>query len=160
MKIFLSVGTHAQQFNRLLEEMDSLIENGKINAEVFAQTGNSSYVPENFAFKKFLSEEEFNEKLGWADIVVSHAGAGTIISAMLKGKKLVIVPRMKKFLEHTNDHQLDLAEALEKKGRAIAVFEIKDFEKKMLQAENFKPEKSSNKEGLIEAIKEFLGQCE
>ncbi|MDD5163577.1 MAG: glycosyltransferase [Candidatus ainarchaeum sp.] len=156
MKIFVSVGTHAQQFNRLLKEMDLLLGEKKINAEVFAQAGNSDYEPKNFAFKKFLDEKEFVEKFGWADIVISHGGAGTIINAMLNKKRLVIVPRMKKFGEHTNDHQLDLAEALEKEGRALAVFEIKELGTKIREAEKFSPKIASDKEGLVNAIKEFL----
>ncbi len=156
MKIFVSVGTHAQQFNRLLREMDSLIENKKIIANVFGQTGNSDYEPKNFAFKKFLDEKEFEEKFGWTDMIISHGGAGTIINAMLNRKKLVIVPRLKKFGEHTNDHQLDLAKALEEEGMALAVFEIGELGTAIKKAEKFSPKIASNKEGLVNAIKEFL----
>ncbi|MDD5148631.1 MAG: glycosyltransferase [Candidatus ainarchaeum sp.] len=156
MKIFVSVGTHPQQFNRLLQRMDMLLAEGRISAEVFAQAGNSDYKPENFKFEKFLGEAEFEEKFSWADIVVSHGGAGTIINAMLNRKRLVIVPRLKKFSEHTNDHQLDLAEALEKKGSAIAVFEIEKLGDAIRKAEKFVPKISSNRESLVNAITEIL----
>lgn len=158
MRVFLSVGTHSQQFNRLLREMDSLLEKKKITAEVFAQTGNSDYAPRNYKFKKFLDEKEFEEKIVWADLVVSHAGAGTIINALRRSKKMIIVPRMKKFGEHTNDHQLDLAEALEKEGKALAVLDISELGKKILQAKKFSPKTASNRESLVNAIKKILEQ--
>src|SRR3989344_4545970 len=156
MKIFVSVGTHSQQFNRLLMEIDSLLESKKISAEAFAQTGNSDYAPKNCAFKKFLAEKEFEEKISWADVVVSHGGAGTIISALRKNKKLVIVPRLKKFGEHTNDHQLDLAEALAGQGKALAALETKELGKRIFEAKKFSPKIASNRQGLVDEIKKFL----
>ncbi len=79
MKIFVSVGTHPQNFNRLFEEIDRIA--GKKNPEngFFGQLGNSDYVPKNFPFKKFLNQKEYLEKMHNADIVISHGGAGTII---------------------------------------------------------------------------------
>lgn len=160
MKIFLSVGTHSQQFNRLLEEMDSLLGSEKLKAEAFAQAGNSSYEAKNFAWKKFLSEKEYNERMDWADIVVSHGGAGTIINALLRGKKLLIVPRLKNFGEHTNDHQLDLANAFAEEGKAIAVLDIKDLAKKIGETKKFRPRIASNKQALVSEIKNFLERME
>jgi len=156
MKIFLSVGTHAQQFDRLLKEMDSVLAGKKIRAQVFAQTGNSSYKPKKYSGKKFLDEKEYNKKIEWAETVISHGGAGTIINALLKKKKLIIVPRLKKFGEHTNDHQLELAEAFEKEGKALAVFKIQELEEKLKKIKKFRPKTASNKEGLIKAISGFI----
>lgn len=160
MKVFLSVGTHAQQFDRLLAEMDSVLARGKIKAQVFAQTGNSKYTPKNFKCKKFLDEKEYNKKMDWAEIVISHGGAGTIINALLKKKRLIIVPRLKKFGEHTNDHQLELAEAFAKEGKAVGVFEIAELGKQLKAVQKFRPKIASNKESLISAIGDFLGEIE
>lgn len=156
MKIFISVGTHAQQFNRLLKEMDLLLEEGRIKDDVFAQTGNSDYRPEAFDYKEFLSPKEFAEKIENADLVVSHGGAGTIINALMKKKKLIIVPRLEKFKEHTNDHQVELAEAFEKRGKAIAVMEISKLGDAFEKAKKFKPNFDSDRENLIGYLKGFL----
>ncbi|MBN2067462.1 MAG: beta-1,4-galactosyltransferase [Candidatus Diapherotrites archaeon] len=153
-KIFVSVGTHPQGFNRLIGKLDEIVP--CLAAEVFAQTGNSGYEPKNFPFKKFLTEKEFQGKVLQADIVISHGGAGTIINSMLQGKKLIVVPRLKAFSEHTNDHQLDLAKALEQEGKCIAVFGIKSLGKAIESAKAFKPRIASTKENLIREIKEFI----
>ena len=155
-KIFISVGTHPQQFNRLLQELDKLAGQGKISAEIFAQTGNSDYAPKNFKSEKFVGEANYNSKMKKADVVVSHGGAGTIINALRSGKKLVVVPRVKKFGEHTNDHQLDLAQALEKQGKCIAVYNISELGNALKKAERFKPTIASNREKLVAKIKEFI----
>ncbi|MDP6671171.1 MAG: PssE/Cps14G family polysaccharide biosynthesis glycosyltransferase, partial [archaeon] len=126
-KIFVSVGTHPQQFNRLLEELDKLAGTNRLGTEIFAQTGNSNYTPKNFKSEKFVGEKDYNSKIGKADVIVSHGGAGTIINALRSGKKLVVVPRLKKFGEHTNNHQLDLAKSLEKQGKCLAVYNIAEL---------------------------------
>ncbi len=154
-KIFVSVGTHPQAFDRLLKELDSIASKHQ-ELEIFAQAGNSKHVPKNFTFEKFLKGKQFDEKMQWADIVVSHCGAGTIINALLNKKPLIVVPRLKKFSEHTNDHQLDLANALEREHKVIAVFDMNELEEKILKAVSFKPNLSSDKERLIKRISLFL----
>ncbi len=158
MKIFVSVGTHPQQFNRLLQELDKLAGEKKLGADVFAQTGNSDFLPGNFGSGKFLSPKEMEERIRKSDLVISHGGAGTIIGALEQKKPLVIVPRLKKFAEHTNDHQCDLAIAMEKAGKAIAVLEIKQLESAIGKARAFKPKESAGAEGIIREIKSFLLQ--
>lgn len=154
-KIFVSVGTHPQAFDRLLKQLDNIAAKNS-ELEIFAQTGNSKYKPRNFIFEKFLKGKQFDEKMQWADIVVSHGGAGTIINALLNKKPLIVVPRLKKFGEHTNDHQLDLANALEREHKVIAVFDMNKLEEKILKAGSFKPNLLSDKERLIKRISLFL----
>ncbi len=156
MKIFVSVGTHPQPFDRLLKELDSLIAAGKVKAEVFAQTGNSRYKPKNFATEKFVSGTDYENSFKNADIVVSHGGAGTIINALRQGKKLVVVPRLEKFGEHTNDHQLDLAKALENEGKCLSVYEISKLGETLAKAVRFKPKVASNRNLLVARISKFI----
>ncbi len=156
VKIFVSVGTHSQQFNRLLEGLDRLAGQGKVKAEIFAQAGNSDYLPKNFKSESFVGEADYNSRMGKADVVVSHGGAGTIINALRLGKKLVVVPRLQKFGEHTNDHQLDLAKALERQGKCLAVYNIAELEKVLKRAETFRPVIASDREGLVARIREFI----
>jgi len=158
MKVFLSVGTHPRPFDRLLREMDRVAGSRK-DIEVFAQAGNCKYRPKNFAFEKFLNNKGFLEKIGWADVVVSHGGAGTLINALRKEKKLVVVPRLERFNEHTNDHQLDLARAFHREGKAISVEMVCDLEKALEMAKNFKPKTGSNRSKLVRAVKKFIEQA-
>ena len=157
-RIFASVGTHPQQFNRLVKALDRLAKNDK-SLRIFAQTGNSDFAP-SFPHEKFLSGTEYEKKFRDASIIVSHGGAGTIISALQLEKRLVIVPRLKKFGEHTNDHQLDLARALEKQGKAIAVENISGLAGAIEKARHFRPDFSSSREKLIIRIGAFLESAE
>ena len=154
-KVFVTVGTHPQNFTRLLKEIDSIASESE-DTEFFAQTGYTDYKPENFLSKNFFSTEEYTERFASADVIVSHAGAGTIINALRLQKPLVLVPRLKKFSEHTNDHQLDLARALEKRRKAIVVEDILFLKKAIEKAFSFKPNISSDREKLVSFLKNYL----
>lgn len=155
MKVFVSVGTHPQQFDRLLKELDKISE--KTNAfEFFAQTGNSDYKPANFQTKIILDEQEYLEKISQSDLIVSHGGAGTIINCLKQSKKVVVVPRLKRFGEHTNNHQLDVARALSSEEKVISVEDITGLESALKKAVAFKPSIASNKEKLVKRVLEFI----
>lgn len=108
-KIFITLGSQKFQFNRLLKAVDELCEKGIIDAKsVFAQIGYSDYLPKNFYYKKFLDRDEFSTEMSKAEIVITHGGTGAIIGAVKKGKKVIAVPRLAKYGEHVDDHQLQL----------------------------------------------------
>lgn len=106
--IFVTVGSQKFQFNRLLKEVDKLIETGKIKDDIFAQIGASDYKPKNYKYKEFITQEVFNDYLNKADIIITHAGTGVIVNAIKKGKKVIGVPRLAKYGEHVDDHQIQL----------------------------------------------------
>ena len=108
--VFITLGSQKFQFNRLLKAVDELIENGVLTDEVFAQTGYSDYQPRNYKFKQFLDREEFAKYEAEAEIVITHGGTGAIIGAVKKGKKVIAVPRLSKYGEHVDDHQLQIIE--------------------------------------------------
>ncbi|MBI4168285.1 MAG: beta-1,4-galactosyltransferase [Candidatus Aenigmarchaeota archaeon] len=122
--IFVTVGTHKDPFDRLVKTVDELVARGAIKDKVVMQTGNSKYEPKSCEFYRFVGSDKFEELYKTADIIICHAGAGSIINALKNKKHLVIVPRLKKFHEHTDDHQLDLADAMEKDGKAVCVRDI------------------------------------
>ena len=159
MRIFVALGTHSKQFNRLLKAIDKLVAEKRVTGDVFAQIGNSTYLPKAFPFKKFLTPEDYEQRIKDADIIVSHAGAGSILTALKYEKALVVVPRLRKFGEHTDDHQIDLARALEKRNKAIAVFDVHGLERAIKAAEHFKPKIESDRAKLIARIKKFLEGC-
>ncbi|MBI4210209.1 MAG: hypothetical protein HY544_01740 [Candidatus Diapherotrites archaeon] len=153
--IFVSVGTHPQQFDRLLEELDRLAGEGRLGNEVFAQTGFSGYKPRNFAWKDFLGMDEFVQKLRGADVFITHAGEGNIGLAKGMGKKFITMPRRAEFGEHTNNHQLELAAVVEQKGLGIVAWNQKGLEAGLAALENFAPTKV--KRGNIpEILKKFM----
>lgn len=108
--IFVTLGSQKFQFDRLLWKIDQLIESGVITQPVFAQTGHSTYVPKHFETEAFMDRDAFAEKMECADTVITHAGTGAIIGAVKKGKKVIAVPRLAKYGEHVDDHQLQIVE--------------------------------------------------
>ncbi len=140
-KIFVTVGTHPQQFDRLLKEIDRLAKAEVLNGEIFAQTGYSSFEPKNFGFQKFLGLEEFEKMLSEADMVITHAGEGNIGACIKLGKKMVVVPRRKEFNEHTNDHQLELAEVVGQKKLGLVAWNPEELNLRLRELKNFRPQK-------------------
>lgn len=137
--IFLTLGTHPQQFYRLLKKVDELVGEKKIKQKVFAQTGHTNVKPNNIAFTKFLTLDEFNKKMREADIIITHAGEGNIGLAKKLGKKMIVMPRLKEFKEHTNDHQTELAETVEEKKLGLVAWNENELEEKLREIKSFKP---------------------
>lgn len=121
--IFITTGSRSFQFNRLLEAVDKAIENGTITDEVFAQIGSSNYPIRNYKYKDFLNHDEFNEKMRNCDIVLTHGGTGVIVNAVKMGKRVVAVPRLEKYQEVVDDHQIQLVQAFEKLGMVTACYD-------------------------------------
>jgi UDP-N-acetylglucosamine transferase subunit ALG13 len=159
IKIFVEVGSHKMSFIRLFKEVDRLIETG-LNCEVYAQKGYTKYNSNSFESKEFLSEQELIKKIRWADVIVAHAGAGNIISVLTNKKPLVLVPRRKEFNEHTDNHQTELAKILEKEKKCIAVYDIKELKKGIIDALKIKAKIRTEKSLLEKEIEKFIKKME
>lgn len=156
--IFVTLGTQKFQFDRLLKYIDEQIENGEIKEKVFAQIGNSTYVPKNYKYKDFIDKVEFEKKINESSLVITHSGVGTIITALNKDKPVIVVPRLAKFKEHVDDHQLQIAESFSKKNFVISNGEnIDDLLENIKKSKKFKFEKykSSNKK-IQRIIDDFI----
>lgn len=128
--IFVTVGTHEQQFNRLLEEMDRLVETGVIKEEVFIQTGFSTYEPKHCKWSKLIPFKEMDKRVKEARIVITHGGPASFIAPLQVGKTPIVVPRQFEFDEHVNNHQLEFAKQVsERMGTILPIYDIKDLEK-------------------------------
>ena len=108
--IFLTVGTQLP-FDRLVSAVDDWAAPGH---EVVAQIGNSRLQPRHLRCKAFMSAGEFRDCFHAADVIVAHAGMGTILTGLDLGKPVVVVPRLAAFGEHRNDHQLATVEQLQR----------------------------------------------
>lgn len=119
--IFVTVGTHEQPFNRLIKEVDRLVETSVIKDDVFIQTGYSTYEPQFCKWSSLISFDKMNELMETADIIITHGGPATFMSAIANGKKPIVVPRQEKYDEHVNDHQVDFAQQVKEKYNSIEV---------------------------------------
>ena len=124
--IFVTVGTHEQPFNRLIECIDSLVGEGKIKEEVFIQTGYSTYEPKFCKWKKMLPYQDMINYVAEARIIITHGGPSSFIMPLQIGKIPIVVPRQKQYGEHVNDHQVEFCREVEKRFGNIIVVENMD----------------------------------
>jgi beta-1,4-N-acetylglucosaminyltransferase len=106
--IFVTVGSMFP-FDRLIRSMDHLVEEGLVPDAIEAQIGDGQYEPKCMPFLRFMSKPEYEDKVRQADLLIAHAGAGTIALALQYGKPLLVLPRLGRLSEHVNDHQIDTA---------------------------------------------------
>ena len=155
--IFVSVGTQKFQLNRLLKEMDRLADNELKGEKIFAQTGYSDYKPQNFEFKNFINENEFKGCVNNCDLLITHSGVATIIAGVKEKKPVIVFPRLKKFGEHIDDHQLEIANAFSKQNFVIVCGEDDSLDKKIKEARTHSfSEYHSQRERIVGAIRDYL----
>ncbi|MFQ5415471.1 MAG: glycosyltransferase [Myxococcota bacterium] len=120
--IFVTVGGQGP-FDRLVGTVDAWAgETGR--ADVFAQIGANATAPSHLEWVESLSPAEFRDRLASADVVISHAGMGTILTAREIEKPILVMPRQARLGEQRNDHQLATAKRLhEIAGTSVAADE-------------------------------------
>ena len=157
-KIFITLGSQKFQFNRLLKAVDELCKKGAIDADdVFAQIGYSDYLPQKYSYKKFLDRDEFSNEMGKADIVITHGGTGAIIGAVKKGKKVIAVPRLAKYGEHVDDHQLQLVKQFDDLNLICSCHDTNKLETALdtVQRTKYNSYKSNTKT-IIDNIEDYI----
>lgn len=127
--IFITLGSREYQFDRLLKAIDDLIEENRLSEEIFAQIGQSNYEPKYYNYERYLSKDDFTKYQENATMIISHGGTGALVSALKLGKQVIAVPRLSKFGEHIDDHQLQVTEMLEKEGYLISVRNMDELDK-------------------------------
>ncbi len=120
--IFVTVGTHEQQFNRLVQCVDELKIKGVIKEKVVIQTGYSTYKPKACEYSDFFPYKKMVSFVDEARIVITHGAPSSFIMALQVGKVPIVVPRRRDYGEHVNDHQIKFCRTLaERQGNVIVV---------------------------------------
>ena len=121
--IFVTVGTHEQPFDRLVQKMDQLVEQGVIQEPVMIQTGYSTYEPKFCDHSKLLPFSQMQKCIDEARIIITHGGPASFIAALQVGKVPIVVPRKSELGEHVNDHQVEFSRAVAQRRNNILVVE-------------------------------------
>jgi UDP-N-acetylglucosamine transferase subunit ALG13 len=143
-------------FERLVKEMDVVA--AKLDEEVVMQIGSTGYEPKNCDYFRFMAADEIDELYSRARVVVCHAGIGSILTALKYNKPLVLVPRMKRYGEHIDDHQLEIGREMERRGITVA-YEISDLES-ALENVDMSLVELKGETTLVRRLKEYLDQLE
>jgi UDP-N-acetylglucosamine transferase subunit ALG13 len=137
--ILLTVGTQLP-FDRLVAAVDAWAIHSKINEEIIAQIGHSTYTPKKLRHLDFLTPVQVEKFYKEATAIVAHAGTGSIISALEHGKPVVVMPRDHRLGEHRNGHQFSTAERFKDvEGVRVAYNETDMFEELTALTRNLDP---------------------
>lgn len=154
--IFVTLGTQDKTFERLLKAIDKSIEKGEIKEKVIVQAGNTKYESKNMEILDLISPDKFQQLVDECDLLITHGGVGSILSAVKQGKKVIAAPRLKKYNEHVNDHQKQIIKEFAKDGYIIELEDMDKLGEALQKAKKFKPKKfkSHTKEmiTLVEGI--------
>ena len=121
--IFVTVGTTHFQFDRLIAGVAAL----KTDEEIVVQRGPSRVPAGNARVVDFLSFGELADYIRRSRVVVSHAGVGSIMVALSEGRQPIVVPRLARFGEAVDDHQVQVAQMLAERDRVQVLMEPGDL---------------------------------
>ena len=155
--IFVTLGTQDKQFKRLLDAVQKQIDNGNIKDEVIVQAGCTKYKSQEMNIRHYMSVKKFEQAVEDADIIICHAGVGSILSALSKNKKIIAAARLKEYGEHVNDHQLQILENFSKKGYLLALEDFDKLDEVLKKAKTFKPAAfKSNRQFFLKQLEEKI----
>ncbi len=148
--IFVTVGTHHQPFERLLDAL------GDLGDELVVQFGPGAPPSGVERAEAFMSFDTMLECFRAADKVITHAGVGSIICASREGHLPLVVPRRSDLGEHVDDHQVELTRALEERGRVIAVWEVENLRETVAMAPSRQAPSLIEEPALCASVREAL----
>lgn len=119
--IFVTVGTNEAAFDRLLAALDELGDTGR---PMLVQTAGAAVEPRHAQCVDFLPYDEIVASMRAAETVVTHAGVGSVLTALSVGKRPVVVPRLRRFGEAVDDHQVEFARQLASTGLVRVVEDL------------------------------------
>ena len=159
--ILVVLGTQDKDFSRLLKAVEHEINKGTIKDKVVVQAGSTKFESKHMEIFDLLPAPEFEKLMDEADLVITHGGAGTILSAIKKGKKIIAAPRLAKYKEHHNDHQKQIISEFSKLGY---ILELEDFDQLgdlIKKSKTFKPKKfKSNTKNMIHMIEQYIDETD
>lgn len=151
--ILVTLGTQKEQFTRLLD----YIENSNIDDEIIVQAGHTKYDSKKMKIFDFIPYEKMNEYIDKSDIIITHSGTGSVLMPLKKGKKVIICARLKKYGEHVDDHQQQLADIFKEEGYVLELNENNSLDDLMEKIKSFKPKKyESNTENFKKNLKKEI----
>lgn len=155
--ILVLLGTQNNSFHRLLEEIQKNIDNGNILEEVIVQKGYTKFESKDMTIYNQLPIDELNQLIEKASLVITHGGVGSIITSISNDKKVIAVPRLSKYNEHVNDHQLDIIDSFNEMGYIIGLNGVDELENALKKVKNFLPNKYVKNTGnIVKIVGDFI----
>ena len=155
--IFVILGTQDKEFTRLLKQVEKEIKKGNIKDKVIVQAGSTKYKSEYMEILDYISMNEFKNYIKKSDYIITHGGVGTILDALLLNKKIIAVPRLSKYKEHENDHQVQIIEEFSNMGYIIDGSRLNKLDESIDKLNTFIPKSyKSNNKNMINLIENYI----
>lgn len=155
--ILITLGTQDKQFVRLLDMVQKEIDKGNIKDKVVVQAGHTKFSSKDMEIFDLIDREKFSSLISECDILITHGGVGSIINGLNNNKKVIVCPRLAKYDEHMNDHQIQITDNFSKEGYIIPLYENDSLESALNKIKDFKPKKfKSNTKNMIKLISDFI----
>ncbi len=157
--VFVTLGTQDKDFSRLLKAIDAEIEKGIIKEKVVVQAGYmyGKYESKNMEMFDLVDRDKFAEMMAECSYLITHGGVGSILTGIKASKKVIVCPRLSKYNEHMNDHQVQIVDEFSKAGYILAYNEGDDLGEIINHINDFIPKKFvSNTHNIITIIEDFI----
>ena len=155
--ILVILGTQDKEFPRLLQAVEKEIKKGSIKEKVVVQAGQTKYESDCMEIFDLLPAPEFDRLMDEADIIITHGGAGSILGAIKRGKKVIAAARLAEYKEHHNDHQKQIIGEFVKQGYILELSDFNQLGKLLKEIKTFKPKKfKSNTKNMIHLLDTYI----
>ena len=151
------LGTQDKSFDRLLRMVEKEIKNNNLKGEVIVQAGQTKFKSKYMKIFDLIPITKFNKLIKEADLVITHGGVGSIIQALKHNKKVIAVPRLARYKEHENDHQIQIVEEFTRNGYILSAKNTKELNKALEDVKKFEQKKyKSNNNKMVKLIENFI----
>jgi UDP-N-acetylglucosamine transferase subunit ALG13 len=155
--ILVLLGTFTIEFKRPLVEIEKLCAEGKLTEEIIVQNGHTKFSSPHFKMFPFIQPDLLDQLYDKARIIITHAGTGSIIKGLKKGKKIIAIARLEKKGEHIDDHQLEILNEFARSGYILPWHESDDLEQVLQKVNNFTPKVyNSQKEKILNFLQNYI----
>ncbi|MGL4953010.1 MAG: glycosyltransferase [Culicoidibacterales bacterium] len=160
--ILVLLGTQDAPFPRIITLLEQALENLDWKHDVLVQAGHTQYesTKTNLQVIPFLTQSEFEMAIENTEVIVCHGGAGTMLTAMQRGKQIIVCARKHAHNEHNNDHQSELVDKLANVGYVQAVQSIDEMQNALerVRKQEFKPRAFDLVNDVVNQVERYIDQ--
>ena len=137
--ILVTLGTQDKPFPRILKALETAKQNGLIEDEILVQAGFTHYTSDVLKIKDYYSQTALDDLRQKADIIITHAGVGSILDSLKYHKKVIGVARLEKYGEHANDHQYEILDTFSNEGYILRCDNFEKIDEIIKSTNKFEP---------------------
>lgn len=130
--ILVTCGTQTQQFPRLFEA----VENVNVDQAIIMQLGHTNFETKH---QHYDFSPNFSDDYNQAQVIITHGGVGSIMPGLLAHKIVIVMPRLAKYQEHVDDHQLEITNKLQKEGYIYVINDSNELQSLLDNLDNLQP---------------------